>query len=105
MAEADDISIVLTKPKPQDLIQCLPLTEIWYLLGVRLGVSEEELETIKMKYSDAQLCMVKMFRIWLKAKNSNYKTLIQTLVDIGRMDAALLLCKYIGKLQGKILIL
>lgn len=102
MAEVDPLVILLsTEPKPQDLIKYHELAENWYVLGVGLGVDLDDLETIDGKCNDAQVCLAKLLRIWLKrggSGNSTYKKLIKALMDVGKRDLAKSLCQRIGKL-------
>ena len=101
MAESDSRTMLTRKPSPKDLIECHKLfTDKWYILGVGLGLDQDELEMIEDKYGDDELRMMKMFRLWLKTDSDpTYSTLIKTLIVIGKKEAAESLCQHIGELQ------
>ena len=66
----------------------------WYLLGLQLGVSGDELDMIKRKYPrDNHLRKVKMFGAWLRVDTSaSYSKLARALTAIGKRNIAEALC-------------
>ena len=98
MAEADFLSILLSKPKLKALNKYHNLNKEWYFLGAELEVDDEDLNKIEDRYSDDRMRMIKMFGVWLeKGKKPNYKTLIKALVDIDKKGVAQSLCTDLGK--------
>ena len=66
----------------------------WYLLGLQLGVSGDELDVIERNYSrDNHMCKVKMFGTWLRADTSaTYTKLARAFVAVGNRTIAEALC-------------
>ena len=66
----------------------------WYLLGLQLGVSGDELDVIERNYPrDNDLCKVKMFGTWLRMDTSaTYKKLARALVTLGKRNIAEAMC-------------
>ena len=66
----------------------------WYLLGLQLGVSGDELDVIEKDYSrDNHMCKVKMFGTWLRADTSaTYTKLARAFVAVGNRTIAEALC-------------
>ena len=66
----------------------------WYLLGLQLGVSGDELDTIERNYPrDNDLCKVKMFAAWLRMDTSaTYRKLARALVTVGKRNIAEAMC-------------
>ena len=66
----------------------------WYLLGLQLGVSGDELDVIERDYSrDNQMCKVKMFGTWLRVDTSpTYVKLARAFVAVGNRTIAESLC-------------
>ena len=66
----------------------------WYLLGLQLGVSEDELDKIEKNYPrDNDLCKVKMFGAWLRADTrATYGKLARALVTHGKRSIAEAMC-------------
>ena len=66
----------------------------WYLLGLRLGISGNVLDTIERKYRrDNHMCKVKMFGVWLRVDtNATYTKLAEALVSVGKRDIAEAIC-------------
>ena len=66
----------------------------WYLLGLQLGVSGDELDVIERNYSqDNQMCKVKMFRTWLRVDASaTYEKLARALIVVGDRSLAEAIC-------------
>ena len=66
----------------------------WYLLGLQLGVSGDELDTIERNYPrDNDLCKVKMFGAWLRVDTSaSYRKLARALVAVGNRNIAEAMC-------------
>ena len=79
-------------PTLRDL-SLLPLPN-WYLLGLQLGVSGDELDMIERNYPrDNDLCKVKMFGAWLRMDTSaSYRKLARALVTLGKRNIAKTLC-------------
>ena len=79
-------------PTLRDL--CLLPVPNWYLLGLHLGVSGEELDVIERKYPrDNDLCKVKMFGAWLRMDTSaTYRKLVKALAAIGKRNIAEAVC-------------
>ena len=72
----------------------LLLVPNWYLLGLQLGVSADELDVIERDYPrDNHKCKVEMFRTWLRMDiSASYQKLARTLVAIGRRNTAEAMC-------------
>ena len=66
----------------------------WYLLGLQLGVSADELDVIERNYPrDNDLCKAKMFGAWLRMDTSaTYKKLARALVTLGKRNIAETMC-------------
>ena len=66
----------------------------WYLLGLQLGVSGDELDVIERNYSrDNHMCKVKMFGTWLRVDTSaTYSKLARAMVTVGNRTIAEALC-------------
>ena len=66
----------------------------WYLLGLQLGVSGDELEMIERNYPrQNDLCKVKMFGAWLRVDTSaSYRKLARALVTLGERKIAESMC-------------
>ena len=66
----------------------------WYLLGLQLGVSGDELDVIERNYSrDNHMCKVKMFGTWLRADSSaTYTKLARAFVAVGNGTIAEAVC-------------
>ena len=66
----------------------------WYLLGLQLGVSGDELDMIERNYPrDNDLCKVKMFGAWLRMDTSaTYRKLARALVILGKRSIAEAMC-------------
>ena len=79
-------------PTLRDL--CLLPVPNWYLLGLQLGVSEDELDMIEINYPrDNDLCKVKMFGAWLRVDTSaTYGKLARALVTVGKRNIAEAMC-------------
>ena len=84
---------------PQDVVptlrdlSLLPVPN-WYLLGLQLGVSTDELDVIEINYPrDNHMCKVKMFGAWLRMDTSaTYRKLARALVTLGKRNIAEALC-------------
>ena len=101
MAEADFISILLSKPKLRTLNKYHDLSIEWYFLGAELEVDSEELNKIEKSYTNDRMRMIKSFGVWLeKGENPTYRRLIKALVDIDKKDIAQSICKDLGKQGG-----
>ena len=70
-------------------VSLLPVPN-WYLLGLQLGVSGDELDMIERNYPrDNDLCKVKMFGAWLRMDTSaTYEKLARALVTLGKRNIA-----------------
>ena len=66
----------------------------WYLLGLQLGVSGDDLDMIERNYPrDNDLCKVKMFGAWLKMDTSaTYRKLARALFAVGKRNIAEAVC-------------
>ena len=66
----------------------------WYLLGLQLGVSGDDLDMIERNYPrDNDLCKVKMFGAWLRIDTSaTYRKLARALVTLGKRNIAEAMC-------------
>ena len=66
----------------------------WYLLGLQLGVSADELDVIERNYPrDNCMCKVKMFAAWLRMDTSaTYQKLARALVTVRKRKVAEALC-------------
>ena len=71
----------------------------WYLLGLQLGVSADELDVIEGDYPrDNQMCKVKMFGAWLRVDTSaSYRKLVRALVTVGKRNIAEATCTARGR--------
>ena len=84
---------------PQDVVptlrdlSLLPVPD-WYLLGLQLGVSTDELDVIERNYPrDNHMCKVRMFGAWLRMDTSaTYRKLARALVTLGKRNIAEALC-------------
>ena len=84
---------------PQDVVPTLRDLSLlpvptWYLLGLQLGVSTDELDVIERNYPrDNHMCKVKMFGAWLRMDTSaTYRKLARALVTLGKRNIAEALC-------------
>ena len=66
----------------------------WYLLGLQLGVSGDELDVIERNYArDDHMCKVKMFGTWLRVDtHATYEKLARAFVTAGYRNTAETLC-------------
>jgi len=66
----------------------------WFLLGLQLGVSGDELDMIERNYPrDNDVCKVKMFGAWLRMDTSaTYRKLARALVTLGKRNTAEAMC-------------
>ena len=95
-----DITVVVTlslfykgvAPTLRDL-SSLPVSN-WYLLGLKLGVRGNVLDTIERKYRrDNHMCKVKMFGTWLRVDiSASYTKLARALFAVGKRDIAEAIC-------------
>ena len=71
----------------------------WYLLGLQLGISGDELDVIEMNYPrNNHMCKVKMFGVWLRVDTSaTYRKLARALVSLGKRNIAEKICTEKGK--------
>lgn len=61
----------IEKPKLHDLFTInLDDGDLWYKLGVELGISSVDLDAIRTKYVKAQRCKREMFKLWLNSGRS-----------------------------------
>ena len=74
-------------------LSLLPVSN-WYLLGLQLGVSADELDVIERNYPrDNRMCKVKMFGAWLRVDTSaSYRKLAKALAAVGKRSIAEALC-------------
>ena len=86
-------------PTLRDL--CLLPVPNWYLLGLQLGVSTDELDVIEGNYPrDNHMCKAKMFGAWLRMDSSaSYRKLAKALVAVGKMNIAEAMCTARGMSQ------
>ena len=91
--------IISLPPSPQDVVPTLRNLSLlpvpnWYLLGLQLGVSGDDLDMIERNYPrDNDLCKVKMFGTWLRMDTSaTYRKLARALVTLGKRNVAEALC-------------
>ena len=73
----------------------------WYLLGLQLGVSTDELDVIERNYPrDNHMCKVKMFAAWLRVDTSaTDRKLARALVAVGKRNIAKSMCAARGTSQ------
>ena len=66
----------------------------WYLLGLQLGISADELDVIERDYPrDNRMCKVKMFGTWLRIDTgATYERLARALITVGNRNIAETLC-------------
>ena len=92
----DSLPLTVTQqggvPTLQDL--CLLPVPNWYLLGLQLGVSADELDVIEiLYYLDNRMCKTKMFGAWLRMDTSaTYGKLARALVTVGKRNIAEAMC-------------
>ena len=61
----------------------------WYSLGLKLGVLDNDLETIEMNYPrDAQRCLTKCLAKWLRSGKATYTGLVNALKNMGENAVA-----------------
>ena len=86
-------------PTLQDL--CLLPVPNWYLLGLQLGVSADELDVIERNYPrDNHMCKAKMFGAWLRVDtNATYEKLARALIAVGKRNIAEAMCTARGMSQ------
>ena len=79
-------------PTLQDL--CLLPVSNWYLLGLQLGISADELDVIERNYPrDNHMCKAKMFAAWLRVDTrTSYRKLARALVAVGIRNIAEAVC-------------
>ena len=84
---------------PQDVVPtlrdlCLLSVPNWYLLGLQLGVTADELDVIERNYPrDNQMCKAKMFGAWLRMDTSaTDEKLARSLVAVGKRNIAEAMC-------------
>ena len=95
-----DVASTLRDPiPPQDVVPtlrdlCLLPVPKWYILGLQLGVSADELDVIERNYPrDNHMCKVKMFGAWLRMDTSaTYRKLARALVTVGKRNIAEAMC-------------
>ena len=93
-------SLILFLPVPfQDVVPtlrdlCLLPVPNWYLLGLQLGVSGDELDVIERNYPrDNHMCKAKMFAAWLRVDiSATYERLARALVTVGKRNIAEAIC-------------
>ena len=73
----------------------------WYLLGLQLGVSADELDVIERNYPrDNHMCKAKMFGAWLRVDTSaSYRKLAKALAAVGKRNIAEAMCTARGMSQ------
>ena len=88
----DPLHPQLVVPTLRDL--CLLPVPNWYLLGLQLGVSADELDVIERNYPrDSHMCKAKMFGTWLRVDTSaTYERLARALVTVGKKNIAEAMC-------------
>ena len=66
----------------------------WYLVGLQLGVSADEMDVIERNYPrDNHMCKVKMFGTWLRVDTcATYERLARALVAVGKRNIAEAMC-------------
>ena len=66
----------------------------WYLLGLQLRVSADELDVIERNYpQDNHMCKAKMFGAWLRMDtNATYEKLARALDTVGKRNIAEAMC-------------
>ena len=79
-------------PTLRDL--CLLPVPNWYLLGLQLGVTADDLDVIERNYPrDNHMCKAKMFGAWLRMETSaTYEKLARALVVVGKRNIAEAMC-------------
>ena len=76
------------------------MVDCWFLLGIQLGVTEDDLDAIEQNYpKDAKMCRTKMFSAWLRSDSSaTYEKLIKALLEVDKTSLAEKLCRKYGML-------
>ena len=77
--------------------------EIWYRLGLQLGVRADKLNTIEKNYPrDADMSKIKMFAEWLSSDTDpTYEKLVKGLATVKKRKLAESICKAQGKYLHK----
>ena len=85
--------------QPQEVVPtlhdlCLLPVPNWYLLGLQLGISADELDVIERNYPrDNHMCKAKMFGTWLRMDTSaTYEKLAKALAVVGKRNIAEAMC-------------
>ena len=86
-------------PSLRELDQLPGVAEIWYRLGLQLGVGADYLDMIERRYPrDAHMRMIKMFAEWMRDDtNPTYKKLVRALAAVGKRKLAESVCSAQGK--------
>ena len=89
-------------PALRDL--CVLPVSNWYLLGLQLGVSTDELDVIERNYPrDNRMCKAKMFGAWLRMDTSAaYEKLAKALAAVGKRNIAEAMCTARGTKATKL---
>ena len=84
-------------PSIQELIRVPGVTQIWYKLGIQLGIGTDHLDIITMNHpQNAEMCKIKMFDEWLRCDtNPTLMKFVKALVDTRQTERC-----YSVQLQG-----
>ena len=84
---AESPSSMSPNPTLRDLA-IIPIVESqWYSLGIRLGLENNVLDSIKAKHSSPNRCKWEMFKRWLHVTpNPSWNALLTALEGIGATD-------------------
>ena len=71
---------------------CLPVAAEWRSLGIQLGITLDQLNTIQASHQSSpthvQDCFASMFSLWLSSDRASYQVLEKALIAIERRDLA-----------------
>ena len=95
----DMVLTLRDSPPPQEVVptlrdMCLLPVPNWYLLGLQLGVSADELDVIERNYPrDNDMCKAKMFGTWLRMDiSATYEKLARALAVVRKRNIAEAMC-------------
>ena len=78
----------------------LPVNDIWFNIGLHLGLSQEELSDIERRNQTTQERKISMFRsARIKISNLKYDNLIKVLVEVGKRELSGDICTERGLLS------
>ena len=78
------------------------LIDSWELLASHLGLSEQQIEAIKVDNNNQQVRRLKVLNKWKQkyACNATYRRLLEVLLSIDRTDLACNVCELVTSQRG-----